>query len=149
MFIDPRQRQGQQDFQGRRVNTQGAGMAGSWVWFGGDSEERGFAVPGAREVAGKGALGFGGEIWAVDPEPGPLLSEHRQRGRCSPSPQTQMAPPIPASCWRTPPRGCAGRPTWSSPTTTTWGTSPGTRLPSPCPARRSSAPWCWPGSPTA
>lgn len=77
LFIDPRQRQGQQDFQGRRVNTRGAGMAGSWVWFGGDSEEHGLAVQGSREVAGKGALGFGGEIWAVDPEPGPLLSEHR------------------------------------------------------------------------
>ena len=79
-------------------------MAGSLVWFRGDNEEHRFAVQGARKVAGKGAVGFSSEIWAVDPEPGPLLSEHRQRGHCSPSPQMQMAPPIPASCWRTPPQ---------------------------------------------
>lgn len=103
------------------------------------------------EAVGNVALDFSGEIWALD----------LKATACPCSPlrlpalSWQTVPtPVPASCqvrlcWRTLHRGCGGRPTWSSPITTMWGISPGTRLLSLCPALRSFAPWCWPASRTA
>lgn len=94
------------------------------------------------EAVGNVGLDFRGEIWVLDVK--------ATAWPCSPlhllalSWQTVPTPVLAGFrvclCWRTLHRGCGGRPTWSSPIITMWGTSPGTRLLSLCPALRSSAP---------
>lgn len=63
-------------------------------------------------------MGFSSEIGAVDPRPGPLLSEHRQRGPTVPPLHRCRygTPPIPTQLLEDPQRLRAGRPTPGSPT---------------------------------